>query len=1717
MTGPSRDVAIIGMACLFPKAPGLRDFWENILSRVDAIGDPPEGWAPDPVDAPDPREGREPLAAKGGFLGDLARFDPLEFGVMPRAVDGAEPEHFVALRLASEALADAGYLDRPFDRQKAGVILGRGTYVNRGYISVLQHAIVVDQTIRLLAQLHPDYPPEVLREIRRELKAGLPPFNAETAPGLAHSVMCGRIANRLDLMGPAFTLDAACASSLVAVEQGMRHLLDGTCDLVLAGGIQVSTSFPIALVFERLGALSRSGRLRPFHPEADGTLLGEGAGVLVLKRRADAERDGDRIYAVIKAVGLASDGKAVGVLTPRVEGEELAMRRAYERSGVDPRTVGLVEAHGTGTPVGDAAELEALGRVFGDRDPDAPPRPIGSVKSMIGHCIPAAGAAGLIKAALALYHKIFPPTLHDGPPHPALAAAGFAPNPEARPWIHGRPEPRRAAVSAFGFGGIDSHAILEEHGGAGPSACVHARRDSELFLVYAGSRRDLLARCEALAAFLGQNPDVPPADLAYTLNCPGPPDGDERLAIVARSADELRRKLGHAAEKLGDPSRARIKDRSGIFFVEGRAGGPGGVAFLFPGEGAQYAGMMAELCLHFPEARAWFDLMDRAFRGQQWGDLPSQVVFPAPGTPAPRIWEMDRAIAAVFAADQAMHAVLTGLGLRPCAVAGHSSGEYSALMAAGAIVADSEAEVIAHVLDGNRVTERALRDGLVPEGTLLAVGPAASEAVRSTLARFNGAVHVAMDNCPGQLVLCGSEPVVDRLQAELRSRSVLCRRLPFRRAYHTPLFAPVCEQLRGFYERLRFASPKVPVYSCATATPLPGDPEGARREAREQWMRPVRFRETIETMYASGLRTFVEVGPRGNLTAFVESILGRRPHVAVAPDLPSRSGVTQLHLALGLLAAHGVPLALGPLYERRGCRKFAADAIRVGARLPSDSGRPPRLSLDLPALRLEGGPRLVPPASPSPSVMPAVPEGPGPVAGPPGFLGEYLDTMERFLETQELALRALLPAQGQDAPRGGDRDAPRGARPSPGPPSPPGPVAGEAGPGPSPRDAEPAGRESVRRRLLDSVAERTGYPAEILDLDADLEADLGIDSIKRVEILGTLARETGLLPGDRLEAALRLRTLGQIVAFVADGAPGPAPGRSPIGGFLVGEVEREDPGRVIVATRTFDLERDPYLRDHVLGPVVSESDPGLTALPVVPFALSVELMAEVASLVRPGEMVVGLRDVRCARWIALGSGRCTLRATALGRDDEPSEVTVEVREVGGVTGPGGEGPLVIRGVVLFGDRPAVSEAGAAPLRGARAGAWGPERLYAEGERHGMFHGPAFQGVASIDRVCEDGADATVRDRPDLLPPAGEAGLITRPLLLDAAGQAVGFWAAEQLERAFVVFPVAFRDLRLGRSGGSPPAATCRVRVTGLDEARVRSDLEVVDDAGEVALRVLGWEDKRYDLPGRFFEFRLDPSGRSASEPWEAPLAGCPGADRFRCCRLEWPDSFLDQDAGIWQEGLAHLALSRAERERWRAGGGPPGRRREWLLGRVAAKDAVRLLLRGRDGPRLYPADVEVVPDATGRPGVSAPWLSRFGRAPLVSIAHSEGLAVAVAGRGEGLLGVGIDVERLRPLAAGFVEAAFRPDERDLLATAGAGRDDEWALRLWCAKEAAAKALGRTTGSIAARRLHLGPGTVELSAPGAPADRRDGAEVVLVSFTAREGDLITAFAACEEQP
>jgi acyl transferase domain-containing protein/acyl carrier protein len=1178
-TAMDKDVAIIGMAGVFPKAPDAQTFWHNILAKVDGIVDPPEESLISQVYDPQSTATNRIYCKRGGYIDALPLFRPDAFGIMPVAVDGAEPEHFIALQVAADALRDAGIPDLPLNRERTEVLIGRGTFVNRGYMTAMQHSVTIDQTIRLLGELLPQLSEQERETIRVKLHQQLPPFSPETAPGLCHNVMAGLIANRLDLKGRNLVIDAACASCLLAVEIAIADLLQDRCDAVVVGAVQVSTQAPLHMIFTHLGALSRSAHLRPFDRQADGTMLGEGIGMMVLKRKEDALRDGHRIYALIKGVGSSSDGKGKGLLAPNVDGEELALRRAYADAGIDPATVELLEAHGTGIPLGDLTEFQALRRVFVPREPNVNRCGVGSVKSMIGHLIPAAGVAGLIKTAYALYHKTLPPTIACDEVNPAfeLETTPLYINTEARAWIHGAPSyPRRAGVSAFGFGGINAHVVLEEYpANQQLPAPASVRWPTELFVFAGAARGELIAQCRQMLALLprARQKGWSLADLAFSLNVEfaGQPC---RLAIIAASLDELERKIHYAVERLQDESRERIKERSGVYFFARPLAGEGKLAFLFPGEGSQYVNMLADLCLSFPEARACFDLLDRAYAGHPQGTLPSHFIFPPTAEQKARseqaIFAMEGAVDAVSTANRALYKLFTALQIHPDAIVGHSSGELVALEASGAVVLEDEEEVLRHIQVGHSIIASLQQTDTIPEGQLLAVGGVNATVIHEVIQESAEFLCLAMENCPHQFVLCGTGPSIEQAVPKLQQHGAICQPLPFHRPYHTDRFAPALDVLQQLFSRARFAAPQVPLYSCMTAALFPDEPQAVMGYARDQWAKRVQFRQTVEQMYADGVRLFVEIGPRANLTGFVSDTLKGRNVLAVAANVHHRPAMTQLQHALAQLVTHGVSMDLMALYRHRPNTNLHLFADHKEEQRGTAKRHGMVLSRDLPLLSLQGEhlpsclaePRNPPPAAcavdtPNDPLQPGTEVNLSPQREnqeddemTDKVMLEYLKTMENFLKMQENIMRTYLSQGGAQDGRPVLEDLPPVAEipsmavaPSVTATSPT-PIMADVAPVPPPRNdgAEPRtvaapqvpsapAAKNVRHLLLALVSEKTGYPEEMLDMNVNIEADLGIDSIKRVEILGALTKQLGLANTFTSEHLTGVHTLAEIVSF----------------------------------------------------------------------------------------------------------------------------------------------------------------------------------------------------------------------------------------------------------------------------------------------------------------------------------------------------------------------------------------------------------------------------------------------------------------------------------------------------------------------------------------------------------------------------------------------------------
>ncbi|WP_239153282.1 type I polyketide synthase [Virgisporangium aliadipatigenens] len=1131
---PPLDIAIVGMACVFPDSPDLAAYWETILAGRDAITEvPPDRWDAERFYAPEvgPGEaGRISVSKWGGFI-DPVPFDAIRYGIPPAALASIDPTQLIALEMSHRALVDAGYpYDAPeVDHSRTGVIFGAESG------SDMANA----QALRTLL-------PAYVGEVPEELDEQLPRVTEDSFPGILANVIAGRVANRLDLGGPNMTVDAACASSLAALDAACKELAAGSSDMMICGGADLHNGIADYVMFTSAHALSPTGRCRTFDSTGDGIALGEGVATLVLKRLADAERDGDRIYAVIKGLGASSDGRALGLTAPRPAGQRRALERAYARSGISPRQVELVEAHGTGTVVGDRTELEALTRLFLDDRAMPGTCALGSVKSQIGHTKCAAGLAGVIKAVMALHTGVKPPTSNLSRPNPAWDPrhSPFAFNTEARPWLT-PPERRYAGVSAFGFGGTNYHVVLAAHPGTPPQRHARDAWPAELFC-FRGADRS--AAHNAVRTFIqrAEGRTRPLRDLAATLaRGSDRRSGPVQVAVVARDVDELLRLLHRALAGEHAPTDGLIQP----------ATKPAGkVAFLFPGQGSQRPGALSDLFVTFPEVRRYLQL------GREWADalLPPTAFDPELArAQEDRVRDTRIAQPALGIGGLAVHHLLGRLGIRPDLAGGHSYGELVALCVAGAL---DPATLLA--LSRERAASILAATGDDP-GTMAAVS-ATPDQVSEVLAGsgLDDEVVLANHNGPTQVVISGPTRPVRAAIAALKAAGLSARLLPVACAFHSPVVAGGGGRFAAVLAAQPVSAPRIPVWANRTAAPYEPDAAAVRSELAAQIGAPVRFVDQIEAMYADGARVFVEAGPGQVLTKLVRSVLGDRPHLAVACDGRPGEGLRAFLTAIAELACAGLPVRPGWLVHGR----ETADST-----VSEPPGRPlwtvdGQLVRDSNGECLSGGmrpPRRIKEWSMNDGSTPAGRD------SRDELLSEFLRTNREMIASQRDILLAYFgggghfvwqPAPAQTLPAVQASLATVVAEPVlPVPVSPA--VAAVAPLDPSPARA---GTAMVRATLdfqgavLAVISERTGYPQDLIDLDLDLEADLSVDSIKRAEVAGEVAARLELTAeGDEaeLEELVKARTVRAMVAWLDEKVAGAS--AQPVNGSGITSLEAQ--------------------------------------------------------------------------------------------------------------------------------------------------------------------------------------------------------------------------------------------------------------------------------------------------------------------------------------------------------------------------------------------------------------------------------------------------------------------------------------------------------------------------------------------------------------------------------
>ncbi|MEU3296184.1 SDR family NAD(P)-dependent oxidoreductase [Streptomyces longwoodensis] len=986
----ARDpIAIVGLSALYPKSRDLREFWANVVSAADCIEDvPATHWDVSEHYDSDPSAPDKTYSKRGGFIPTVP-FNPLEFGLPPNTLEVTDVLQLLSLVVARDLLKDAGADQDWYDASRTGVVLGvTGANQLTQPLSARLQTPVLKEVVRSCGLTERD-----AEEIAEKFKLAFAPWEENSFPGMLGNVVAGRIANRLDLGGTNMTIDAACASSLGAVKAAVSDLLERRADTMLVGGCDAENTIFMYLCFSKTPAFSKSGLIRPFDADADGTLIGEGIGMLALRRLSDAERDGNRIYAVLRGIGSSSDGRFKSIYAPRKEGQMTALRRAYEDADVSPDSIELFEAHGTGTAVGEATELSALSAVVSESGEEKQYAAVGSVKSQIGHTKAAAGAAGMIKLALALHHKLLPPTINVERPNPAIdwENSPFYVSSRTRPWIRDPRRPRRrAAVSSFGFGGTNFHVVLEEHGDGDdlrvmfPVSRVHLWHEPDV---------DALAR----AVEEGAVPRTTPA-----------PAGHPRLALVARSEAELAELRALAVAQLrARPTADAWSHPKGIHF-RAAAAPTGKVAALFAGQGSQYVEPGRTAVLALPPLRAAFDAANAAF-GEDGLPL-SRVAFPPPAFDEATRTAQEGALRRTEYAQPAIGALaaghyryLTELGFDADGFLGHSFGELAALWAAGAL---DDATYFALARARGAAMAPPAQSGFDP-GAMAAV-TASPERVEELLAGFAELV-VCNRNAPDQIVVGGATDAVERFVAAAGEAGVRALRLPVSAAFHTPFVGHAVEAFGRAVADAEIREPRRPVYANSPGASYGPDVEANRRTLVGQLVEPVEFAERVEEMYAAGFRTFVEFGPKNVLTKLVDRILGEREHFAVRLD-PGSEGDADLTLkrAVAELAVLGLPLATTDRYvaeppaeepvkgmtvplnginhvpEAR--RAAYRDALENGyrierpAHLPAAAGSPAPVGASgpgTPALPGSGTPATVPPAPvaerPAPSVEVAVP------------------------------------------------------------------------------------------------------------------------------------------------------------------------------------------------------------------------------------------------------------------------------------------------------------------------------------------------------------------------------------------------------------------------------------------------------------------------------------------------------------------------------------------------------------------------------------------------------------------------------------------------------------------------------------------------------------------------------------------------------------------------
>lgn len=846
-------IAIIAMAARFPGAGDVEMFWRNLREGVDSI----THFAPGQLDPSIPAELRNDPAyvSARGVIDGVECFDAAFFGITPREAELMDPQQRIFLELCWEGLERAGEVP---DAQVAPVGVWAGMF-NATYY--LRH---VQQRPDLIAKLGEF---QVMLDNEKDFIAT-------------------RVAHKLNLTGPAVSVHTACSTSLVAICQAMEALRAGHCRMALAGGVAVTCPPASGYRHQEGGMLSRDGHTRSFSADASGTVFSDGAAVVVLKRLADAEADGNPIHAVIRGGAVNNDGAAKASFTaPSSAGQAAVIAMALQDAGVDARSISCVEAHGTATPVGDPIEIEGLTAAYRRDTQDRGFCAIGSVKSNIGHSVIAAGAAGVIKTALALEHKLVPPTLHVSALNPAIdfADSPFHVNDKLSPWTTPEGTPRRAGVSSFGVGGTNAHVVMEE----APARAATDPADGPQLLLLSARTPEALGRATSnLAARIAAQPEIDLADVAWTL-ASGRKVFVERTCVVARDAADAVAKLEVA------PRRVTARNRD--------------VALMFPGQGAQYAGMGRELHASEPAFRDALDACAQALVADLGFDLREKLF----ADDAAALQETALTQPALFAIEYALAKAWLACGIRPVALIGHSVGEFVAAVIAGVMQLEDAARLVAR---------RGRLMQAQPPGAMLSVRMSAA----SLASKLPASIALAVENAPNACVVSGEIADIETLRIRLEADGVACRPLRTSHAFHSAMMEPAIAPFRREVEAVALRAPTIPIASTRTGAWLGAG--GAT--SVDYWVRhlrePVKFAPALTLLAAAHPEAvLLETGPRATLAKLARQNPAARHGVAIASLDDVEGGERAAWLgAVGAVWCAGTEIDIAALDHRAQRRKL---------------------------------------------------------------------------------------------------------------------------------------------------------------------------------------------------------------------------------------------------------------------------------------------------------------------------------------------------------------------------------------------------------------------------------------------------------------------------------------------------------------------------------------------------------------------------------------------------------------------------------------------------------------------------------------------------------------------------------------------------------------------------------------------------------------------------